>query len=93
MKFSNDGYIFREKGEPAFRSCWECNPAHDYLKDVDTLHICFVCSRSWVKGQFLNSFYSFDNEGNVINLEEGNKKLVEFLRKYNFEEVDPNDYR
>lgn len=50
-----DSYTMDE-GEPAFRSCWECNSAHEHLKDVDCLHICFLCNRYWIHGHFLDEF-------------------------------------
>jgi hypothetical protein len=47
-----------DKGEPALRSCWECNSAHGHLKDVSFLHVCVVCDRTWIFGRFLDSFAS-----------------------------------
>lgn len=37
-------------GEYAFRSCWDCNAAHEYLKEVDYLIECFGCGRYLFKG-------------------------------------------
>jgi len=42
-----------EEGEPVFRSCWECNSAHEYLKNRSSLHKCFSCGRWWVLGSFI----------------------------------------
>lgn len=57
--------IYREKGrysmeerEPVLRSCWECNPSHEHLKNVNRLHLCFGCGRYWIYGCFLDSFDS-----------------------------------
>ena len=50
-----DTYL-KEEGEPALRSCWECNPSHEHLKKVDSLFCCFVCGRLWTHGRFLDSF-------------------------------------
>ena len=50
-----DSYL-REEGEPVFRSCWECNGAHQYLKDVSSLHYCIWCGRCWIFGRYLDSF-------------------------------------
>jgi hypothetical protein len=44
----------REEAEPAMRSCWECNSAHEHLKTVNTLHLCFDCGRLWVFDLFLD---------------------------------------
>lgn len=43
-----------EGHEPNFRSCWECNPAHEHLKKVNTLHYCLFCERQWVFDLFLD---------------------------------------
>ncbi len=56
MKYiSYDTYKFDE-GEPALRSCWECNGAHEHLKDVTSLHVCFGCGRFWIFGRYMDSF-------------------------------------
>jgi hypothetical protein len=34
---------------PTFRSCWECNPAHEHLKSSKWL-VCFVCGNSYRLG-------------------------------------------
>ena len=57
MKIINNKIEF-EKQEPAFRSCWECNAAHEHLKQVNTLHLCFSCGKRWVFDKFLESFYT-----------------------------------
>ncbi len=58
MKYKDfDSYVM-EDGEPAFRSCWECNGAHEHLRDVSYLHLCFMCGRYWIFGRFLDSFES-----------------------------------
>jgi hypothetical protein len=54
MIWKGDGILQLEEGEPALRSCWECNSAHDHLKKVNTLHSCFSCDRSWVFDQFFD---------------------------------------
>jgi len=57
MRFNGKtGNIKVEKGEPALRSCWECNSAHKHLKKVNTLHSCFTCGRMWVFNRYLSSF-------------------------------------
>jgi len=45
-----------DPGEPAFRSCWECNAAHEHLKDTSFLHWCFSCGRYWIFGRYLDEF-------------------------------------
>lgn len=60
----------KEEGEPALRSCWECNPAHEHLKDetCESLFVCFSCGRYYVFGRFTEDFdtdeklFSFLNE-------------------------------
>jgi len=75
MKYRENGMIQPEHNEPAMRTCWECNAAHDHLKKVNTLHICSGCGRYWVFDKFLSDFYK-----GVVSEEEGNKKLVEWFR-------------
>ena len=45
----------KEKNKFSMRSCWECNPAHKYLKKVRGLFVCFSCGRWWMNGDFLNN--------------------------------------
>lgn len=56
MIWKGQGIIKFEEGEPAFRSCWECNSAHEHLKKVNSLHNCFSCNRFWVFDRFLDEF-------------------------------------
>lgn len=35
----------------SFRSCWECNPAHKFLKKAKGLFYCFVCGRLFENGK------------------------------------------
>lgn len=52
MKNIGNDNIAMEEGDPAFRSCWVCNPSHDYLKSGqgDMLFFCLWCGRYWCKG-------------------------------------------
>ncbi len=60
MKYiSYDTYKFDE-GEPALRSCWECNSAHQYLRETDFLHLCFVCGRYWIFGHYIDELENTD---------------------------------
>jgi hypothetical protein len=56
MIWHGHGDLEIEIGEPALRSCWECNPAHEHLKRVNWLHCCFSCGRLWIFDKFLNGF-------------------------------------
>lgn len=38
----------------ALRSCWECNPAHNYLKKAPGLFVCYDCSRWYMNGGYFN---------------------------------------
>ena len=58
MKYKGFDSYMREEHEPVMRSCWECNEAHEHLKDVDSLHCCFWCNRYWMFGQYLDTFDS-----------------------------------
>ncbi len=37
--------------KPAFRSCWECNAAHEHLKEANGLFKCFECGRGFKNGR------------------------------------------
>ena len=54
MKLNKDGDVELEHGEPAMRSCWECNPAHKHLQNTDYLHWCFDCGRYWIFGEYMD---------------------------------------
>lgn len=69
MKYKSFDTYIMDEGEPAFRSCWECNGAHEHLKDTDFLHVCFSCGRYWIHGYFLDEF-------------ESQEKLDEFLKAH-----------
>jgi hypothetical protein len=56
--FKGDGKYEFEEGEPVMRSCWECNPAHERLKTVNTLHVCFHCGRYWLFDRFMDTLSS-----------------------------------
>ena len=74
MKWNGEGKIEMEENEPAMRSCWECNQAHEHLKQVNVLHVCFDCGRYWVYDRFLSSFDSdeaFDAYFRAQGLEPG----------------------
>lgn len=76
MKYDKDGYVTVEKDrdEPILRSCWVCNPAHDYLlKRNDRVFQCFVCDKPFIFGVDITSFY----EG--VSKDEGNKLFVKFM--------------
>ena len=53
MIWDGNGFIRLEEYEPSWRSCWECNPSHLHMKNVNTLYCCFVCGRYWLLGHFV----------------------------------------
>jgi hypothetical protein len=55
MIWHGGGRVEMEEGEPALRSCWECNTGHEHLKKVNFLHVCFGCGRYWVFDRFLDT--------------------------------------
>jgi len=40
-------------GEPVLRSCWNCNSAHEHLKNEKYLIYCFACGRFYLNGNEL----------------------------------------
>ena len=61
MQYKSFDTYTMDEGEPAFRSCWECNEAHENLKNTNFLHFCFSCGRYWIYGHFLDEFESQEN--------------------------------
>lgn len=55
---------FRD-GNYAFRSCWECNEAHEHLKEADYLIECFGCGKYFFKGVDI-TIYPDTEESSVI---------------------------
>lgn len=52
MKITLKEYKKRCKnGEPAFRSCWNCNEAHKHLKKADYLIYCIWCGKMYLRGK------------------------------------------
>lgn len=39
-----------EHNELHMRSCWECNSAHDHLRESSYFHWCFECGKLWCLG-------------------------------------------
>jgi len=68
MIVKTNGMIRFEEGEPALRSCPECNPAHEHLRDVKFVHWCFQCNRYWINGRYLDTRADLD-------------KFIEFMRE------------
>jgi hypothetical protein len=60
--------LMRETGEPAMRSCSNCNAAHEHLLKEKCEHWCYDCGRHYGYGRF---FDTFKNE----------KEFLEWARK------------
>jgi len=58
MKYKGFDSYELEEGEPVFRSCPKCNPAHKHLMNTEYLHMCYQCGRYWIFGRYLDSFKS-----------------------------------
>jgi hypothetical protein len=56
MKYKEFDTYIRDEDEPIFRSCWECNSAHEHLKDTTRLHSCSWCNRYWIFGHYFDEF-------------------------------------
>lgn len=74
MIWKGNGICKMEEGEPAMRSCWECNGAHERIKDTNFLHICFNCGKFWILGRYFdfNSDEECDDFFKSKGLEPGN---------------------
>lgn len=38
-------------GGPSIRSCWNCNAAHEHLKESPFVVLCFTCRKFYFEGQ------------------------------------------
>ena len=90
MIWKEGGIIQMEEGEPALRSCWKCNAAHEHLKTVNFLHTCWECGRYWVFGRFLDTFKTekaFDNffKRQGMNSGDSTSKIDKGYRVYCYE--------
>ena len=52
MKYISPGEYELEDQEPYFHTCFECDSTHEYLRNVNRLHICPSCGRPWLLGTF-----------------------------------------
>jgi len=77
MKYKSFNTYIMDDGEPVLRSCWECNDAHWHLKDSASLHLCFVCSRYWIFGRYLDVLVTDEMDiflrGHLVHVGEGQK--------------------
>lgn len=53
VELRKEAMKFIKKGDFAFRSCWDCNPAHEHLKEARTPIKCFSCDNWYYKGKNL----------------------------------------
>lgn len=52
----------RDASDFAMRTCWECNPAHEHLKDVGGLFTCIDCARWFMNGDYFTNDEHCDAE-------------------------------
>ena len=56
-KISREEYLLRlSDDEPALRSCWNCNSAHNHLKKANYLIWCFECGKYCLVPKKVNQF-------------------------------------
>lgn len=53
-----------KKDEPALRSCWKCNSAHNHLKKANYLILCFECGKLYLKGKEVEIIHEENGEDN-----------------------------
>ncbi len=70
MIWRDNGVIELEDGEPRMRSCWKCNAAHEHLKKVNSLHVCFFCGQYWIFDKYIEDLKS-DNDFDAFFKEKG----------------------
>jgi hypothetical protein len=78
MIWNGDGKVTAERFEPVFRSCWECNNAHEHLRNRDMLHTCIWCEKTWVAGvdfSAIDSEKDFDAAMTALGLKPGQSTI------------------
>ena len=51
---------------PIMRSCWECNPAHEHLKNIDYPFWCLWCDRYFYKGVDITEYENEEDEDDEV---------------------------
>jgi len=74
MIFLGNGNLKLEKNEPTFRSCWNCNSAHEQLKKLNMIMNCFICGKNFIFGREMN----FKND----------KEFDKFFKNYGLKKGD-----
>ncbi len=49
----SDGVKIIKMSDIAMRSCWDCNGAHEHLKNATGVFYCFSCGRCFANGGFI----------------------------------------
>lgn len=55
MKNIEKAIKLQKDGEFSMRTCWECNPSHEHLKEVGGLFTCIDCGRWYMNGGYFNN--------------------------------------
>ena len=43
-----------------YRSCWNCNGAHEHLKEADFVILCYECGKYYFKGVDITNYDGVD---------------------------------
>lgn len=62
-------FIMFDEGEPAFRSCPQCNGMHEHLAWAKVVHLCFSCGRYWLNGRYLDDIDDADQRAFFMQCE------------------------
>lgn len=57
----------------AMRSCWNCNPTHEHLKEASYPFVCFECGNWFYKGF------------NITQSDESHESTVDEIKRYRSE--------
>lgn len=83
------------KGEPALRSCWNCNSAHKHLKKADYIIYCFICGKIYYKGKKLvindKEEEKMEYEDYLEEMKKLNKRHLHEETDEDYEDVDDNE--
>lgn len=55
MKNIEKAHELLDKKDVSMRTCWECNPGHEHLKNVGGLFHCFDCGRFFMNGNYFTN--------------------------------------
>ena len=66
-----------KKANIELRSCWNCNHAHNHLKESNSIIYCVICNNYYFKGLVVNKYIDKINNAKVEKLKKRTRKRSE----------------